>query len=176
MIDFAELKRAMQGREIEFARQYLTEKQLNGRNQPCPSCGGTDRFRLIDKNNGSFYCSTFENGAGDIFSLIAHTQNMNMKDVFREALIFAGLDNATDIDRARAKKRRDEHLEKLAAHKKVKSDRVYLSYLIDRMLDQISHTKGAVDEPEIQAARDLVKFATGFYGSKKQSEKQEDAA
>lgn len=36
---------------------------LNGKNQPCPMCGGKDRFRFTDvKGNGNYYCN--QCGAG----------------------------------------------------------------------------------------------------------------
>jgi len=38
---------------------------LNGKHQPCPFCGGTDRFRFDDKQgDGDFFCSQCGNGKG----------------------------------------------------------------------------------------------------------------
>jgi putative DNA primase/helicase len=38
---------------------------LNGQHQPCPMCGGTDRFRFTDRNRkGDFYCSQCGAGMG----------------------------------------------------------------------------------------------------------------
>ena len=42
----------------------FTAQQLNGRNQPCPWCGGKDRFRWDDKGKGKFYCSQCGHGDG----------------------------------------------------------------------------------------------------------------
>lgn len=40
-------------------------KLLNGKHQPCPFCGGTDRFRFDDKEGtGSYYCSGCGSGHG----------------------------------------------------------------------------------------------------------------
>lgn len=44
-------------------------KVLNGRHQPCPSCGGKDRFRFDDKRgDGDYFCS--QCGAGKGFKLL----------------------------------------------------------------------------------------------------------
>ena len=46
---------------------------LTDRHQPCPCCGGRDRFRYDDKDgSGSFICSHFANGGGDGFHLVEH--------------------------------------------------------------------------------------------------------
>jgi putative DNA primase/helicase len=38
---------------------------LNGKHQPCPLCGGTDRFRFDDKQgDGDFFCSQCGSGKG----------------------------------------------------------------------------------------------------------------
>jgi len=41
---------------------------LDGKHHPCPSCGGTDRFRFDNKGCGAHICS--QCGAGDGFTLI----------------------------------------------------------------------------------------------------------
>ena len=36
----------------------LTTKNLSGKHQPCPLCGGKDRWRYSDHDgNGSYFCS-----------------------------------------------------------------------------------------------------------------------
>lgn len=42
----------------------FSEAQLNGKNQPCPWCGGKDRFRWSDRSKGMFYCSNCGHGDG----------------------------------------------------------------------------------------------------------------
>ncbi len=52
-----------------LARLGVDEKVLNRRNQPCPLCGGTDRFQFTDKyGNGEYYCRGC--GPGDGFKLL----------------------------------------------------------------------------------------------------------
>lgn len=45
-----------------------SEKELSGKNVPCPTCGGKDRFRFTDKGEGMFICSHC--GGGDGFKLV----------------------------------------------------------------------------------------------------------
>ncbi|WP_239689508.1 DUF7146 domain-containing protein [Aquitalea pelogenes] len=42
------------------------------RNQPCPACGGTDRFQFIDKGTGRFVCRKLDSLGGDGFTLVMH--------------------------------------------------------------------------------------------------------
>jgi len=54
---------------------------LNGRNQPCPLCGGKDRFQYTDKRDeGGYYCRGC--GPGDAFKLLQAVTGMD----FMEAL------------------------------------------------------------------------------------------
>lgn len=41
-------------------------------NQPCPACGGRDRFQFIDRGAGRFVCRAHENQGGDGFALVEH--------------------------------------------------------------------------------------------------------
>jgi putative DNA primase/helicase len=43
----------------------VDDKILNGRNQPCPMCGGTDRFQYTDKfGEGNYHCRSCGAGGG----------------------------------------------------------------------------------------------------------------
>ena len=43
----------------------VDERILNGRNQPCPLCGGTDRFQYTDKfGEGNYHCRSCGAGGG----------------------------------------------------------------------------------------------------------------
>ena len=47
----------------------LDDRQLSNRHQPCPHCGGSDRYRFDDTDgNGGYFCN--QCGAGDGFSLL----------------------------------------------------------------------------------------------------------
>jgi len=62
----AEVKRRAHGRWGEILRALgVDEKILNRRNQPCPLCGGTDRFQYTDKfGEGNYYCRGCGAGGG----------------------------------------------------------------------------------------------------------------
>ncbi|MBF0131162.1 MAG: AAA family ATPase [Magnetococcales bacterium] len=57
----------------------LEPKFLSNKHGPCPFCGGTDRFRLDDRNgSGSFFCS--QCGPGDGFSMAARLLSHGQQD------------------------------------------------------------------------------------------------
>ncbi len=62
----AELKRRAHGQWTEILRSLgIDPKILNKRNQPCPLCGGTDRFQYTDKyGEGNYYCRGCGPGGG----------------------------------------------------------------------------------------------------------------
>jgi len=62
----AEVKRRAHGRWGEILRALgVDEKILNRRNQPCPLCGGTDRFQYTDKfGEGNYHCRSCGAGGG----------------------------------------------------------------------------------------------------------------
>lgn len=39
-----------------LARMGVDEGLLDGRNRPCPNCGGTDRFQWLDRPDGGWHC------------------------------------------------------------------------------------------------------------------------
>src|SRR5947199_7642343 len=61
-----ELKACAHGRWTEILRTLgVGEKILNKRNQPCPMCGGTDRFQYTDKfGEGNYHCRGCGAGGG----------------------------------------------------------------------------------------------------------------
>ena len=58
-VDVAELKHEAAGRwpEILAALGGVPRDILDGQHHPCPKCGGTDRFRLVDRDAGALYCN-----------------------------------------------------------------------------------------------------------------------
>lgn len=58
-LDAAEVKAAATGRwrEVLTSVAGIPGDLLDGRNHPCPKCGGTDRFRLIDADAGAAFCN-----------------------------------------------------------------------------------------------------------------------
>lgn len=62
----AEVRRRAHGRWTGLLRALgVDEKILNRRNQPCPLCGGTDRFQYTDKyGEGNYHCRGCGPGGG----------------------------------------------------------------------------------------------------------------
>ncbi len=58
-------------------------KVLNGHHQPCPSCGGTDRFRFTDvRGHGDYFCS--QCGAGKGLKLLCLLNGWDFKRAMTE--------------------------------------------------------------------------------------------
>lgn len=51
----------------------------NSKNQPCPGCGGHDRFQFLDHGRGRFVCRGIEGQGGDGFRLVMHLLNCDFK-------------------------------------------------------------------------------------------------
>jgi putative DNA primase/helicase len=56
----------------------LSGKALDGKDAPCPLCGGKDRFRLSDKGRGFWYCHSEREG-GDGFKLVMKVTGLDFK-------------------------------------------------------------------------------------------------
>lgn len=80
-----EIKRTATGRELDILRDVagIPAELLDGRNHPCPRCGGSDRFRMIDRGRGAVFCNQcFDKRNGDFIAAV-----MWMKDCsFPQAL------------------------------------------------------------------------------------------
>lgn len=64
-------------------------KVLNRKNQPCPGCGGTDRFQYTDRyRHGDYYCRGC--GPGDGFRLAEMALGLSFMDVFRQVEAVVG--------------------------------------------------------------------------------------
>ncbi len=66
--DVAEVKRATAGhwQQILSALGGIPQDFLDGRNHPCPRCGGIDRFRYLDAEAGACFCNQcFNSKNGD---------------------------------------------------------------------------------------------------------------
>lgn len=72
-------------REI-LPRCGVPEWALRDQHQPCPGCGGTDRYRFDDQDGaGTFICSRGggEPAAGDGFALLQHVHGWRFPDALR---------------------------------------------------------------------------------------------
>jgi len=78
-----ELKTRAHGRWTEILRTLgVGEKVLNKRNQPCPMCGGTDRFQYTDKfGEGNYHCRGC--GAGGGLKLLQGYHGWDFGTIFR---------------------------------------------------------------------------------------------
>ncbi|EEG09540.1 DUF7146 domain-containing protein [Pseudogulbenkiania ferrooxidans] len=77
MIDIRSIRGAAQGRwPFILSSLGIPAEVLNKRrNQPCPACGGRDRFQFIDKGIGRFVCRAIERQGGNGFDLVMHYLN-----------------------------------------------------------------------------------------------------
>jgi len=64
------LRERARGQWLDIIRKITGDSKItNGRNQPCPSCGGADRFRFTNHNDDGLYiCNSC--GGGDGIELI----------------------------------------------------------------------------------------------------------
>ncbi|MDM7937037.1 MAG: primase-helicase zinc-binding domain-containing protein [Cyanobium sp. CZS 48M] len=83
--------------EILAALAGLSDKQLSNRHQPCPLCGGTDRYRFDDKDgSGSWFCNQCggkdqRGGAGSGMDLLMRRQGWSFVEAARQVEAFLGL-------------------------------------------------------------------------------------
>ena len=71
--NLADIKQAANGRWSEILPAVLgwPAERVDGRNQSCPMCGGTDRFRFSDLDgDGSVFCNQCHRDGGDGFAAI----------------------------------------------------------------------------------------------------------
>ena len=83
--------------EILAALAGLSEAELRDRHQPCPLCGGTDRYRFDDKDgSGSWFCNQCggkdqRGGAGSGMDLLMRRQGWGFVEAARQVEAFLGL-------------------------------------------------------------------------------------
>ncbi len=65
--DTQEVKRVAASRWVDILTSVgISTDTLDGRHHPCPKCGGTDRFRLLDRDAGAVHCNAcFKVNNGD---------------------------------------------------------------------------------------------------------------
>lgn len=159
-VSFADVKAAMQGREVDFLSQYLSSKQLSGQKQPCPTCGGTDKYRHdVKKQRGSFYCGTT---SGDVFDHIAHTQSMSISEVFSDAVRFCNLENPTPEQEKEHAARRERIAARIKKLETLNTDRLQLRGLMNTLFSEATN-KQEVTEEEKEAARNVIKMIKQTY-------------
>ncbi|MBI2732493.1 MAG: zinc-binding protein, partial [Aquabacterium sp.] len=85
-----DVKRRAHGRWTEILGSLgVSEQILKKRNQPCPLCGGTDRFQYTDKfGEGNYPCRAC--GAGGGFKLLQAVMGLDFNTALREVERVAG--------------------------------------------------------------------------------------
>ena len=69
---------------------------------PCPTCGGTDRFRFDDQDgNGTWFCNQCRPQAGDGFALVMKVQRVAFPEALRIVAGVLGLDSTICARRQR---------------------------------------------------------------------------
>jgi putative DNA primase/helicase len=67
-----------------LTRLGVHPKLLDGRNHPCPACGGQDRFQFTLRGNGADYgrfaCRGMDKQGGDGFTLVMHLYDLSFPD------------------------------------------------------------------------------------------------
>jgi putative DNA primase/helicase len=106
-----DLKARTHGRWSDILRLCgVDEKVLNRRNQPCPSCGGTDRFQYTDKyGDGSYHCRGC--GPGDGFKLLQAATGIDFIAALRRVGDCIGI--AANVPAAHASEPSAERMKKL---------------------------------------------------------------
>jgi putative DNA primase/helicase len=91
------VKQAAQGRwqEIFPAVTGIDPQLLDRKHHPCPKCGGTDRFRMIDAESGALLCNQcFAKGNGDGLAAICWLTGCDFPTALAQVAEFIGLNDA----------------------------------------------------------------------------------
>jgi len=151
-----ELKLKAHGKWRSIFRDLgVDAKILNGRHQPCPLCGGKDRFRFDNKRgDGDYYCNVC--GPGDGFDLLRGINGIEFKEAAKlvESVIGrAGNDDEQYKPKPFARLRRiSKGLMRVSP-----GDPVYL-YLINRGLSKLPRTLKL--HPGLAYYEDRVRYGT----------------
>lgn len=87
---------------------------LRNRHMPCPSCGGTDRYRFDNKRGrGDYFCNGC--GAGDGFKLLMGVHGWSFVEALRAVAGYLGYDTAIPERQTRQAPRREPERAQLTA-------------------------------------------------------------
>ena len=94
-MDVESVKVTARGRWLEiFGAQGVPGDILDGRHHPCPRCGGKDRFRLIDQEQGALFCNKcFSTGCGDGLAAIQWLNGCDFKEALTLVAQHLGMGN-----------------------------------------------------------------------------------
>lgn len=81
--DIDAIKQSASGRWVEVLSSVggISRELLDGKHHPCPKCGGTDRFRLVDESLGAVLCNQcFNSKNGDGLAAVQWALNASFAD------------------------------------------------------------------------------------------------
>lgn len=90
----------------------VDQKYLRNVNGPCPSCGGTDRFRYDNKEGrGTFYCNSC--GPGDGIKLLQNVRRCDFKEALEAVKSVLGIVQAEPLKKEPTPKERAAHMNRV---------------------------------------------------------------
>ena len=104
-LDLQEVRRQAFGRwpDILQALGMSADVLAKKRNQPCPACGGDDRFQFIDRGAGRFVCRALDTQGGDGFTLVMHWLGCDFRAALQAVAGALGLSNGSILTPAPAR-------------------------------------------------------------------------
>jgi len=93
---------ATRWQEIIASLGHVDDDILDGKHHPCPKCGGTDRFRMIDSQAGALMCNKcFATKNGDGFAALQWLNGWDFAEALGQVADYLGVKPAkTKIDPA----------------------------------------------------------------------------
>lgn len=105
MSDIAAIKSAATGRwpGILSTLGGVDSSILDGKHHPCPKCGGTDRFRLLDRDTGALFCNAcFDKKCGDGIAALGWLTGQDFKTTTKALGDYLGLRNGNGRTKRKA--------------------------------------------------------------------------
>lgn len=86
--------REMVGGNVRDVLVYVAgipSERCDGKYHPCPRCGGTDRFRVINQETGTCFCNQcFSEKNGDYITAVMHFQECSFSDALQKIMAYFG--------------------------------------------------------------------------------------
>ncbi len=92
-MEAAQIKLAASGRVIDVLVNVagINAELLDGKGHPCPKCGGTDRFSIVDADAGAVHCRhCFFAKNGDVLAAICWSRNVTLPEAIRLTAEYLG--------------------------------------------------------------------------------------
>lgn len=122
--DVADLKRAARGRWLDILVTVgcIASAILDGKHHPCPKCGGKDRFRLIDADEGACLCNQcFADKNGDGLSAIQWLLGIDFPSAISKVADYLGLKPSQPRKKSRVAQPKKSSLKAQVTLNKLKS-------------------------------------------------------